>query len=73
MDEGWQGMRSALLPKPLLEILELEASDPRVSTILENIPTSTNIYRAKTVIDRLELPTQVKKVIFKCDSEKIPL
>ena len=46
---------------------------PRFSTILENVATSTNSYRAKTVVDRLELPTQVRKVLFKCDCEEIPL
>ena len=45
----------------------------RISTNLENVETSTNSYRAKTVVDRLELPTQVKKVLFKCDYEEIPL
>ena len=37
---------------------------PTVSTILENVPMSTNSYRAKTVVDRLELPTQVKKNVY---------
>ena len=73
MAEDWQVMTSVSLPQPLMEILKLKASGPRISTSLENVPTSTNSYRAKTVVDRLELPTQVKKVIFKCDCEEIPL
>ena len=73
MDEDWQVMTSVSLPKPLMEILKLKESGPSISTILENVPTSTNSNRAKTVVDRLELPTQVKKVLFKCDCEEIPL
>ena len=91
MDEDLQVMTSVSLPKPLMEILKLKASGPRISTslgnvptsinnhpgpristILENVTTSSNNYRAKTVVDRLELPTQVKKVLFKCDCEEIP-
>ena len=45
----------------------------RISTILENVPTSTNSYQAKTVIDHFELPTQVKKELLKCDGEEMPL
>ena len=73
MDEDWQVMTSVSLPKLIMAILKLKASGPGISTILENVPTSTNSYRAKTVVDRLELPTEVKKVLFKCDGEKIPL
>ena len=73
MDEDWQVTTSVSLPKPLMEILKLKASGPRISTSLGNVPKSTNSYRAKTVVDRLELPTQVKKVLFKCDCEEIPL
>ena len=73
MDEDWQDMTSVSLPKLIMDLLKLKASGPRISSILENVPTSTNSYRAKTVVDRLELPTEVKKVIFKCDREKTPL
>ena len=40
MDEDWQVMTSLSLPKPLMEILKLKASGPKISTSLENVRTS---------------------------------
>ena len=45
----------------------------RIFTSHENVPTQANSHRVKTVIDRLELPTQAKKVLFKCECDQIPL
>ena len=44
MDEDWQVMTSVSLPKPLMEILKLKASGPRISTSLENVLMSTHSY-----------------------------
>ena len=44
MDEDWQNMISESLPKPLMEILKLKASGPRISTSLGNVPTSIKKY-----------------------------
>ena len=64
MDDDWQVMTSVSLPKQLLEILKLKTLGPRISTSFANFPTSTNSYRARTLVDCLEFSTQVKKKDF---------
>ena len=46
---------------------------PRISTNLENDPTSTNSHRAKLLVDRWELPMQVKKVLWKSNCAGVSL
>ena len=75
MDEDWQVMTSASLPKLLIEILELKASGPRNSTSLGIVPKSINNYpgpRISTILENVPTSTNSYRAKTVVDRLELP-
>ena len=75
MVEDWQVMTSVSLPKPLMEILKLKASGPRISTSPGNVPTSINNYpgpRISTILENVPTSTNSYRAKTVIDRLELP-
>ena len=75
MDKDWQVVTSVLLPKPLMEILKMKTSGPRISTGFGNVPMSINKYpvpRISTILENVPTPTNSYRAKTVVDRLELP-
>ena len=63
MDEDWQVMTSVSLPKPLMEILKLKASGPRILPVLETSQHQPTVIRVQEFLPFLKTSQHQPTVI----------
>ena len=72
-EEEWRVVNSVSLPKTIMNVIKVKAQPSTFATNTEDQQTPKKQLTGTTVVDRFDLPKEVRKVLFECDCAEIPL